>query len=243
MAATAAAGRSPDPRLPELIAAAPMAALPAAAALHRVGGCVHESLRDVPGVPADVLAALAAERTAATRAHLGYSRALAGIATVWDAAGVSWLTMKGPYLAGVVYGDPGLRTYGDLDVLVDRGALATAVETLEAEGYEHLVRDWPLAEWFAASEFIMHRGPVDIDLHWHLVYAHYDRRFFALDPAVMLRTLAARAGGRPVRPDVRQRRHAAAPVPARLEGRRPPPRVVQGHRAPPSPSSDPTSTS
>ena len=49
-AATAAAGRAEtDPALPRLVAAAPIDQLVAAAAMHRVSGCVHESLKDVAG--------------------------------------------------------------------------------------------------------------------------------------------------------------------------------------------------
>ncbi len=200
LAATASAGRSVvDPRLGALVASAPIDALPAAAALHRVSGCVHESMLGVPGVPDHVMDALAAARAAAARAHLGYSGALVQIGRAWSDEGIPWLVMKGPVLTSVLYRDPGFRSYGDVDLLVGRSSLADAVSVLECLGYEHLIKNWPLAEWFGASEFVMSRGPVDVDLHWHLVYARYDRRYFGIDPEVMLeRARSVVVAGRPV---------------------------------------------
>jgi hypothetical protein len=200
LAATASAGRNVvDPRLGDLVAAARIGALPAAAALHRVAGCVHDALCGVPGVPPDVMDALAAERGMAARIHLGFSRALVQIGEQWNEAGVPWLVMKGPVLTSMLYRDPGLRSYGDLDLLVARRALPEAVGVLERLGYEHSIKNWPLAHWFVASEFAMSKDGLEVDLHWHLVYAHYDRRYFHIDPQVMLeRARTVVVAGRPV---------------------------------------------
>jgi hypothetical protein len=200
LAATASAGRgSPDPRLDGLVARAPIGALPGAAALHRVSGCVHEALGGVPDVPTEVMDELGAARHAAAWAHLGYSRALVQIGEAWNAAGVPWLVMKGPVLTSVLYRDPGFRSYGDLDLLVAQRSIAEGVDVLERLGYEHSIKNWPLAQWYVASEFVMSRGLVDVDLHWHLVYAHYDRRYIEIDPHVMLeRARSVVVAGQPV---------------------------------------------
>jgi hypothetical protein len=200
LAATASAGQPvPDPRLADLVARAPIGALPAAAALHRVSGCVHAALAGVPGVTTDVMDALGLARHVAAGLHLGFSRALVQIGEAWNEVGVPWLVMKGPVLASVLYRDPGFRSDGDLDLLVAQQSIAEAVDVLERLGYEHSVKNWPLAQWYGASEFVMSQGSVDVDLHWHLVYAHYDRRYFAIDPHVMLeRARSVMVAGRPV---------------------------------------------
>ena len=185
LAATAAAGRAErDPALPALVAAAPIERLPEAAALHRVGGCVHAALTPVAGVPPDVLAALGAQRSEAARYHLRYCQALVELARAFG--DLPWVVMKGPVLSSSVYRDPGLRTYGDIDLLIDQRAFPAAVASIEALGYEHLIRNWPLHEWFMASELQMHRGSVNLDVHWHMVFARWERRFFSIDPAAML---------------------------------------------------------
>jgi hypothetical protein len=187
VAATASVGRpSPPEPLAPLVAAAPIEKLPTAAALHRVGGCVHEALVEVDGVPEAVLDALAAQRVDAARAHLVYCRALLEVNRTFGAADVPWVAMKGPVLASRVYHDPGLRTYGDLDLLIAQPAMPTAVGLLEDLGYEHVVLNWPLHQWHMASEFGMHRGPVNLDVHWHMVYSRWERRYFSIDPAAML---------------------------------------------------------
>jgi hypothetical protein len=200
LAATASAGRGVnDPRLADLVAGAPIGALPSIAALHRVSGCVHEALSGTAGVPTDVMDALGVARHVAAGLHLSFSHALVQIGEAWNGAGVPWLVMKGPVLTSILYRDPGFRSYADLDLLVAQRSIGDGVDVLERLGYEHAVKNWPLAQWYGASEFVMSRGAVDVDLHWHLLYAHYDRRYFGIDPHVMLeRARSVVVAGRPV---------------------------------------------
>jgi Uncharacterised nucleotidyltransferase len=187
LAATASTGRAvADPRLGDLAASAPITLLPDLAKLHRVSGCVHSALCDLPGVPREVIEALAAARRRDLLSHLAFSRALAQLGAAWNAAGVPWLVMKGPVLTSVLYRDPGFRSYGDLDLLVAQASLADAVAVMEGLGYEHVIKNWPLARWYVASEFVMRRGTIEVDLHWHLVYAHYDRRYLSVVPHQMM---------------------------------------------------------
>ncbi len=200
VAATASVGRPapPEPLAP-LVAAAPIDKLAMAAALHRVGGCVHEALSGVPGVPEAVIDALGSQRADAARAHLVSCRALRDVDRAFDAAGVNWVAMKGPILASSVYHDPGLRTYGDVDLLIAQDAMPVAVAILEDLGYGHVIRNWPLHQWLMASEFVMRRGPVDLDVHWHMVYARWERRYFSIDPPAMLaRARPVAISGQPI---------------------------------------------
>jgi hypothetical protein len=184
---TAAAGRAADPeRIAAAVAAAPVAALPAAAALHRVSGCVLLGVQDVVGVPDDVRAQLTARQHQTARQHLVMVGALNQIARALDAAGLSWVVMKGPVLAALFYPDIGDRTYGDLDLLVARRDFPTAMHILEELGYQHTIHNWALAETMLAGQVGLRGSLVSIDLHWHLHYSRQDRRPFALDPEAML---------------------------------------------------------
>ncbi|MEP1125054.1 MAG: nucleotidyltransferase family protein [Ilumatobacter sp.] len=172
--------------LSRLIARAPVELLPEAAALHRVSGVVLESLHGVPGVPESTLESLAGRRRLARVNHLRASQALHAVARDFRTADVSWVVMKGPVLASSLYSDSGDREYGDLDLLIRPTNLPCVVALLEQSGYEHDLKNWPLAERFMASEFNMCRGPIDIDVHWHFVYSAPDRRRFDLDPVEMI---------------------------------------------------------
>jgi hypothetical protein len=54
----------------------------------------------------------------------------------FEDAGVRAIPFKGPVLAATAYGDLSLRAFNDLDVLVHPEDISTAVDCLEARGYE-----------------------------------------------------------------------------------------------------------
>jgi hypothetical protein len=185
--ATAVAGRSNAiGELSRLTAAAPIAALPAVAALHRVSGTVLRGLDGVDGVPCDVREQLAAVRRQASLHHLLVVGALGQITRSFDEAGLSWVVMKGPVVAARFYPDVGDRTYADLDLLVDRRDFPPAIGILEELGYEHAIHNWALAETMLAGQVGMKSPMLDLDLHWHLHYSSEDRRPFAIDPEAMI---------------------------------------------------------
>jgi hypothetical protein len=187
VAATAAAGRDQrDGRLVDLVGVAPLGRLPAMAALHRVGGTVLRGLEGIDGVPGDVREDLTRLRQRAALNHLLVAGGLSQIAAAFDGAGLSWVVMKGPVVAGLLYPDVGDRRYGDLDLLVARHDYPRAMALLEELGFAHTIHNWALAEDMLAGQVGMTNGRLSIDLHWHLHYKCEDRRPFALDPNAML---------------------------------------------------------
>lgn len=165
-----------------LSAIVPMERVPAVAAAHGIEGCLHHALEHVPGIDQAVIDELAAARRRASVRHLMSTRSLGAIDTLLQANGVPWLVFKGPVLSSTLYCDAGLRSYGDLDILIPRSRFVHAVRLLEREGYVHLVQNWKALEHFRAGEVPMQRDEVPIDVHWHVLYAFYDRRPFRLDP-------------------------------------------------------------
>lgn len=57
-------------------------------------------------------------------------------ARMLDAAGISWRLTKGPAVAHLDYGDPSLRTFGDVDVVIHPGDWADAQQLLAGYGFE-----------------------------------------------------------------------------------------------------------
>ena len=185
-ATAAAGGRRVAPELEQLVHAAPIELLPQAASLHRIGGTVLRGLDGVEGVPDDVRVRLGALRQRCTLRHLLLTGALGQLARFLDHAELAWVTMKGPVVAALLYPEPGDRAYADLDLLVHRRDFPTAMHLLEDLGYQHSIHDWRLAERMMAGQVTMTRGPVMIDLHWHLHYSREDRRPFAIVPESMI---------------------------------------------------------
>jgi Uncharacterised nucleotidyltransferase len=172
--------------LRHLISAAPMGALPAAAALHRVSGSVRRGLEGVDDVPSEVRQELAAVAQQSALHHLLTVGAMSQIGRAFDDAGLSWVVMKGPVVAAMLYPDVGDRTYADLDLLVDRRDFPLAMGILEDLGYRHTIHNWALAEQMLAGQVGMTSPSMSLDLHWHLHYSRDDRRPFALYPEEMI---------------------------------------------------------
>jgi hypothetical protein len=185
--ATAASDRpSAENELDELVRSDATAALPAAAALHRVAGSVLRGLEDVDGVPSDVRAKLSALQQKSRIRHLVTVGALSQIASAFDENGLSWVAMKGPVVADLLYADAGDRSYNDLDLLVSRRDFPRGVRILEDLGYQHFIHNWALAEDMLAGQVAMSGFSVHVDLHWHLHYSQQDRQPFAIDPEAMV---------------------------------------------------------
>jgi hypothetical protein len=197
VAAVAAAGR-PD-RLTELriaVERAPITALPAAADLHRVTGIVLRGLTALDAVPDEVRGVMEAARVRSSLHHLTIVGALSRVAQEFDAVGLSWLVMKGPVAAGMLYPDAGDRGYADLDLVVARQDFPTAMAILEHLGYRSSILNWSLAERMLAGQIEMKVPAVNIDLHWDFYYSREDREPFALVAEEMLtRTRMIDAGG------------------------------------------------
>jgi hypothetical protein len=119
------------------------------------------------------------------------------------AVGVDALPFKGPVLAQAVYGNLGLRQFGDLDVLVHWSDLPAAVEVLHERGYhleqplQHIVaaareghRELP-----AALSLVRPRRATAVDLQTSLS----NRLSFTFDhDGIWARRTTVRVGGRDV---------------------------------------------
>jgi hypothetical protein len=173
-------------RVVGLLDRAPIQALPSAAAAHRVSGPVRKTLTAIDDVPEVVMIELEAASTSNALRHLGLVGSLHEIAASLDGAELAWVMMKGPVLAAHHYRDIGDRGYADLDVLVDHRHFPDAVRVLEDLDFRHVIRNWQLAEEMLAGQIEMRRGPVRVDLHWHLHYARPDRRPYDFRPSRML---------------------------------------------------------
>jgi hypothetical protein len=188
--ATAVAGNEvTDPdraELDSLAARARVDARPEAAAMHRVAGTVLRGLEGVAGIPDDVRAALATRRDQSAMNHLLVVGALREIGRRFDEAGLSWVVMKGPVVATLLYPAVGDRSYSDLDLLVARRDFPRAMAILEDLGYAHDIHNWALAEEMLAGQVGMATRTVHIDLHWHLHYSEEDRKPFAFPIETMI---------------------------------------------------------
>ena len=146
-------------------------ALASRAEHERLAPILYEALRG-GAAPAPVLARLRTAWTAAERQHLLADVQLREILGALGDAGIETIVLKGPAVAAEYYGDPALRPFTDLDLLVRRSDREHAIDVLGRLGYTHGSPGRSLAyelRHAPAAYFVGGASRIPIDLHWDFV--------------------------------------------------------------------------
>jgi hypothetical protein len=153
------------------------------------------------GVPPSVLERVHWALRRITRRNVALTAELLALLAELEARGVHAIPYKGPVLAASVYGHVGLRDFGDLDVLVRPGDVATAKAVLVQRGYRPQY-DLPAAQEAALIEtryehpFERAENGLVVEVQWAVV-----PRYFALSldyDRLWARTEDVAIGGRAV---------------------------------------------
>src|SRR5215470_12023655 len=103
---------------------------------HRIMPALYKALHGREDVPGSIQSALQARFQSNSIKALRFSAELVRLIGSLRASGIEVLAHKGPALAQFLYGDPALRQYGDLDLLVRPRDVPGAIATLRQAGYE-----------------------------------------------------------------------------------------------------------
>lgn len=137
---------------------------------HRLAGVAHRALAG-HRLPGTLDRRLQLGSHGARRSHLAALAELRHLSTVLD---LPFLVVKGPVLAQR-YGDVGMRSYGDIDVLVGDQDFVAAQRALSDAGYRPGTDPDANSRRFAQVPY-RRAGGVDVDLHRHLLAAEHRRR-------------------------------------------------------------------
>jgi hypothetical protein len=104
---------------------------------HGVEGHLAACLREFQGdlVPPEIRQAVVDRQRAQTFFTLRLTAELFRILDRFASEGIGALVVKGPVLAVQAYGDPAMRSYGDLDLLVRQRDIRRATELMSAAGF------------------------------------------------------------------------------------------------------------
>ena len=153
-----------------------------AADLHRLTPAVYRRLRDTHCASDEWLGPFAFRRHEQLMRHMRAIEDLKHAGAVLDAAGVPWVTVKGPVLAEQIWPSPDMRQYRDLDLIVDRRRFSKALASLQDAGVQLVDRNWPLlASSMRAEVAMLGRFGTPLDLHWDIAVPHDLRRAFRTD--------------------------------------------------------------
>jgi hypothetical protein len=110
--------------------------------------------------------------------NLHLSRELTNVLAAFHDVGIPVMPFKGPVLSELVYGDPALRMFSDLDILIPEHSVPRSAEVLESLGYrpETFNLDAFRSGFFHASEvaFVRRDHGISVDVHWRLSPGYYD---------------------------------------------------------------------
>src|SRR6266851_4229055 len=132
------ASPSPDrQKLSSLLRAADWTRLLVLAEEHGVGGHVAACLGELPVdlVPSQIKQTLINRQRSRIFLTLRLTAELFCILDRFNLEGIAALVVKGPVLAVQAYGNPAMRNYGDLDLLVRQRDIRPATELMIAAGY------------------------------------------------------------------------------------------------------------
>src|SRR5713101_5903756 len=103
----------------------------------QLAGCLRKLYKD--SVPREIRQALADRQRAQVFFSLRLTAEMFGLIELFRSQGIEALVVKGPVLAVQAYGDPAMRSYGDLDLLVRQRDIRRATELMNAAGYSAAV--------------------------------------------------------------------------------------------------------
>src|SRR5260370_16046062 len=135
---------SPSPerhRLASLLRTVDWTRLRALAEEHGVGGHLAACLGELPVdlVPLQIKQTLINRQRSRNFLTLRLTAGVFCIVDRFKLEGIGALVVKGPVLAVQAYGDPAMRSYGDLDLLVRQRDIRRATELMSAAGYSAAV--------------------------------------------------------------------------------------------------------
>jgi hypothetical protein len=133
----------------------------------------HLSASGENSIPRDLHIKLWAAHELRVRRNLAMTAELVRVVSLFDASGIPSIPYKGPALAQAVYGDVGLREFGDLDILLREQDALAAQALLIAQGYAPNYALEPRAEAVFMSSGLQYHlalthdaSNIMVELHW-----------------------------------------------------------------------------
>jgi hypothetical protein len=147
--------------------------------------CHHLSGSFVDAVPQIVLRQLQERFRANSVRNLILTREMTRIVNLLEGRGIAAIAYKGPLLAMAAYGSLGLRSFSDLDILVDKRHVAEAARLLHEQGYRpsYALTEAQAAAYLdaeSAYNFMREGQNHWVELHWAITPHYFS---FRLDPA------------------------------------------------------------
>jgi hypothetical protein len=144
---------------------------------HGVQGILAKQLEqaEFAEVPAAARQRLQAQMRAQHLFTLSMTAGLFRILEDFSKAGIEYIAVKGPVISQLAYGDPAVRSFGDLDFLVRHKDVQAAVQRLVAMGFEPALPLEVIRSDKIPGEYLFRRteAPRLVELHTEQTFRHY----------------------------------------------------------------------
>jgi Uncharacterised nucleotidyltransferase len=98
------------------------------------------------------------------------------VAAAFARSGIPWLCVKGPVAATILYDDPNLRPFSDIDLLIRQPDFRSALTNLVERGFRpvfNMTPEWQALYFRDQSETTLFDKGIRLDLHWELLPNRY----------------------------------------------------------------------
>ena len=129
-------------------------------------------------VPAEIRQTVQERHRAQVFSTMRMTAELVRLLKLFGAKDIPTLVVKGPVLAVQAYGDPAMRSYGDLDLLVRQRDIRCATESLQAAGYQATVSLRAIDAGKIPGQYLfsMPDSKLLVELHNDLTLRYFPRR-------------------------------------------------------------------
>ena len=129
-------------------------------------------------VPPEIKLALLDRQRAQNFLTLRLTAELFRLLEQFTAKNISALTVKGPVLAMQAYGDPAMRSYGDLDLLVRQRDIRRATEAMLASGYQPRISLSEIDAGKIPGQYLFYKPDSNliVELHNDFTLRYFPRR-------------------------------------------------------------------
>jgi hypothetical protein len=129
-------------------------------------------------VPSEIRRKLLERHRAQVFSTLRMTAELFHLLDLFAARDIPALVVKGPVLAMQAYGDPTMRSYGDLDLLVRQADIRRATELLQATGYQAAVPLSAIDAGKIPGQYLFSKSDADllVELHNDFTLRYFPRR-------------------------------------------------------------------
>lgn len=182
-------------RLPHLLDGTDWSRLLLLAEEHSVLAHLAACLNDcnILSVPPEIRQSLAERLRTQNLLTLRLTAELFRVLELFTTQGIPALVVKGPVLAARAYGNPSVRAYGDLDLLVRQRDIRKATESMMAAGYRAAVPLHAIDDGKIPGQYLFSRCDLLVELHNDLTLRYFPRplpieEYFARQCCVRLDT-------------------------------------------------------